>query len=64
MMSANVCCWADSVAKVFLADQRKILRPLMRFARGDVRDHIILILAKIDHEPRAGAAARCSGGEV
>jgi hypothetical protein len=34
----------------------------MRFARGDVRDHIIL--AKIDHEPRAGAAARCSGGEV
>jgi hypothetical protein len=32
---------ADSVAKVFLADERDFLGPLMRFAGGDVRDHIV-----------------------
>jgi hypothetical protein len=35
--------------KSFWADQRNFLGPLMRFARGDVRDHIVL--AKIDHGP-------------
>ena len=29
------------VEKVFLGRQRKFLEPLMRFARGDVRDHIV-----------------------
>jgi hypothetical protein len=32
---------ADIVAKVFLGGERKFLEPLMRFASGDVRDHII-----------------------
>jgi hypothetical protein len=40
---------ADSVEKVFLADERKVLGPLMRFVRGSVRDHIDS--PKIDHEP-------------
>jgi hypothetical protein len=31
---------ADFVAKVFLGVERKFLEPLVRFARGDVRDHI------------------------
>jgi hypothetical protein len=40
---------ADTVAKVFLGDERKFLEPLMRFIRGDVRDHIVS--SKIDHGP-------------
>ena len=35
--------------KSFLGDERNFLGPLMRFARGDVRDHIVS--HKIDHEP-------------
>jgi len=35
--------------KSFWTDQRKFLGPLMRFARRDVRDHIVL--TKIDHGP-------------
>jgi hypothetical protein len=30
---------ADIVAKVFWGDERQFLEPLMRFARGDLRDH-------------------------
>jgi hypothetical protein len=33
--------------KSFLVDERKFLGPLMRFVRGDVRDHIVT--PKIDH---------------
>jgi hypothetical protein len=33
--------------KSFCGDARKFLEPLMRIARGDVRDHIVLF--KIDH---------------
>ena len=29
------------VAKIFWGDERKFFEPLMRFARGDVRDHIV-----------------------
>jgi hypothetical protein len=32
---------ADIVAKVFLGRRTKILEPLMRFTRGDVRDHMV-----------------------
>ena len=35
--------------KSFWGDERKFLEPLMRFARGDVRDHIVS--SKIDHGP-------------
>jgi hypothetical protein len=35
--------------KSFLGDQRNFLRPLMRFARGDVRDHIAS--HKSNHRP-------------
>jgi hypothetical protein len=38
---------ADFVAKVFSGWRTKILKPLMRFARGDMRDHIAS--SKIDH---------------
>jgi hypothetical protein len=38
----------DIVAKVFLGWRPKI-EPLLRFMRGDVRDHIVS--SKIDHEP-------------
>ena len=42
------CLWlADIVAKLFLGWRTKILKPLMRFTRGDVRDHIGS--SKIDH---------------
>jgi hypothetical protein len=37
------------VAKVFLGVEGKSLQPLMRFTRGDVRDHIVS--SKIDHGP-------------
>jgi hypothetical protein len=33
--------------KSFWGDARKFLEPLMRFTRGDVRDHIVS--SKIDH---------------
>jgi hypothetical protein len=35
--------------KSFLDDERNFLGPLMRFARGDVRDHIVS--HKNDHRP-------------
>jgi hypothetical protein len=35
--------------KSFWHSERKFLEPLMRFARGDVRDHIVS--SKIDHGP-------------
>jgi len=38
---------ADIVAKVFFGGSTKIKRLLMRSARGDVRDHIVL--HKDDH---------------
>jgi hypothetical protein len=40
---------ADIVEKVFWEGERKFLEQLMRFARGDVRDHIVS--SKIDHGP-------------
>jgi len=35
--------------KSFWDGERKFLEPLMRFTRGDVRDHIVS--SKIDHGP-------------
>jgi hypothetical protein len=35
--------------KSFGGDERKFLEPLMRFTRGDVRDHIVS--SKINHGP-------------
>jgi len=35
--------------KSFWGDERKFLEPLMRFASGDVRDHVVL--SKIDNGP-------------
>jgi hypothetical protein len=40
---------ADIVTKSFRDDERKFFEPLMRFARSDVRDHIVS--SKIDHGP-------------
>jgi hypothetical protein len=49
--------------KSFWGDERKFLEPLMRFARGDVRDYIAS--SKIDHGPsvvalKSDAAAKKS----
>jgi hypothetical protein len=35
--------------KSFWGDERNFLEPLLRFTRGDVRDHIVS--SKIDHGP-------------
>jgi hypothetical protein len=35
--------------KSFRGEEQKFLEPLMRFTRGDVRDHIVS--SKIDHGP-------------
>jgi hypothetical protein len=47
--------------KSFRGAERK-LEPLMRFACGDVRDHIVS--SKIDRGPRNGVEKRRSGREV
>jgi hypothetical protein len=39
--------WRIMLKKSFLTNERKFLGPLMRFVRGDVRDHIVT--PKIDH---------------
>jgi hypothetical protein len=41
--------------KVFWGDERKFLEPLMRFARGDMRDHIV------SHKNDHGASYRRYG---
>jgi hypothetical protein len=45
----HVSSWQIVLKKSFLADEQKFLEPLMRFVRGDVRDHIVS--PKIDHGP-------------
>jgi len=44
-----VCLGAILLRKSFWGGERKFLEPLMRFMRGNVRDHIVS--SKIDHEP-------------
>jgi hypothetical protein len=46
--------------KSFSGDERKFLGPLMRFVRGDVRDHTFL--RKTTTELRIGATEYCSDG--
>jgi hypothetical protein len=41
--------WQIVLKKSFLGDERNFLEPLMRFTRGDVRDH--MASSKIDHGP-------------
>jgi hypothetical protein len=43
----DVACWQILLQKSFWGGERKFLEPLMRFTRGDVRDHIVS--SKIDH---------------
>jgi hypothetical protein len=45
----NVCFWQILLKKSFLADEQNFSGPLMRSARGDVREHIVLY--KNDHGP-------------
>jgi len=47
----DVGLWQILLQKSFWGGERKFLEPLMRFARGDVRDHIVS--SKIDHRPLA-----------
>ena len=49
MSSAATLACGDETQKrgSFLTNERKFLGPLMRFVRGDVRDHIVT--PKIDH---------------
>ena len=39
-MRRHVCSWQILLKKSFLADERNFSAPLVRPARGDVRDHI------------------------
>jgi hypothetical protein len=41
--------WRIVLKNSFWGGERKFLEPLMRFTRGDVRDHIVS--SKIDHGP-------------
>ena len=43
----EVCIWQILLQKSFWGGERKFLKPLMRLARGDMRDHIAS--SKIDH---------------
>jgi hypothetical protein len=48
-MRRDVGSWQILLKKSFWEGEQKFLEPLMRFARGDVRDHIAS--SKIDHGP-------------
>ena len=54
--------WQIVLKKSFSPDERNFLGPLMRFARGNVRDHIIS--RKNDRTPRIGAMDRCSDKDL
>jgi hypothetical protein len=45
----SVKCRPLLLQKSFWGGDRKFPKPLMRFTRGEVRDHIVL--SKIDHAP-------------
>jgi hypothetical protein len=45
----HVAYWQIVLKKSFLGDARHSLEPLMRFARGDVRD--LIVSHKIDQRP-------------
>jgi hypothetical protein len=45
----DVCFVPILLQKSFWGGERKFSEPLMRFPRGDVRDHIVS--SKIDHGP-------------
>src|ERR1700680_1820645 len=47
---SNFRFWQILLQKSFWGGERKFLEPLMRFTRGDVRDHIVS--SKIDHGPQ------------
>jgi hypothetical protein len=49
MHEGYVAYWQILLQKSFWGVERKFLEPLMRFTRGDVRDHIAS--SKIDHGP-------------
>jgi hypothetical protein len=40
LVTPDVCDWQILLQKSFWGDEGKFFEPLMRFARGDVRDHI------------------------
>jgi hypothetical protein len=46
---ADVRFWQMLLQKLFWGEEQKFPEALMRFTRGDVRDHIVS--PKIDHGP-------------
>jgi hypothetical protein len=48
-INRNVASWRIALKKSFLGDAQNFLEPLMRFARGDVRD--LIVSHKIDQGP-------------
>jgi hypothetical protein len=52
LLKARLPLLAGFVAKVFWGVEGKFLEPLVRFTRGDVRDHIAS--SEIDRGPRYG----------
>jgi hypothetical protein len=59
---ADVCYWPILLQKAFWGGERKFLQPLMRFTRGDVRDHIAS--SKSITDLRRGVEKRRSSREV
>jgi hypothetical protein len=51
----DIRLWQILLKKSFWGDERKFLGPLMRFARGDMRDHIV------SHKTDHGASYRRYG---
>jgi hypothetical protein len=49
LSGTHVCYWQILLQKSFWEGERKFLEPLMRFARGEVRDHIVS--SEIDRGP-------------
>ena len=48
--------------KSFLGDERNFIGPLMRFACGDVRDHVVS--HKNDQDLRIDVTELCSGSDI
>jgi hypothetical protein len=49
LTARDICYWQILLQKSFRGGDRKFLKPLMRFTRGEVRDHIVS--SEIGHAP-------------
>jgi hypothetical protein len=61
-MSGDFRSWQILLQKSFWGEERKFLEPLMRFASGDLGDHIVP--SKIDQDLPTGAEKRRSSRKI